>query len=278
MAGRREDKTKEEHTVSKVKTPEQIAAEIAGNSRKPVIIITLTIVAFGIALVITDRIRTAKNAAIADSYDKLDAIVTNLDFSKIDDEKSLSDKLSKLTTVIEKADPKSASKAAIDATYFKGKYQFDLGKYDAAFKTFEEFYTKHASRTPFAGYARLGAANAKMNLGDAASLATAIKLLDESVGKVTDPQLQDKMRYQMGLCNAMAGNVDKAKKILTQLTKKKNPDGSPGIMNGDAEKLLGLIKTMKVEDMSKMAKEFPKSMVKITPAKKKDSTSKKASK
>jgi tetratricopeptide (TPR) repeat protein len=273
MADKKATESQEEPQVSKQKTPEQIAAELVGNSRKPVIFAVLTVVILGVVLAIGSSVQKKKQSEAADRYEKLDAIVLgDKSAPASNDAASLKEKITKLDALIA-AYPNT--KAAVDAQYYKGKFQYDSGNFAEASKTFEEFYGSNPDRIPFTEYARLGAANAKMNLGTKAELEGALKQLEGSLTAVSDTRLQDKIRYQMGLCNAMLGDDEKAKTILKELAEKQDPSGLPSSQKEAAERLMGLMRLAKKDEIAKLAKEFPASQVKVTPPKPKKEDDKK---
>jgi tetratricopeptide (TPR) repeat protein len=265
MADKKATESQEEPQVSKQKTPEQIAAELVGNSRKPVIFAVLTVVILGVVLAIGSSVQKKKQSEAADRYEKLDAIVIgDKSAPASNDVASLKEKITKLDALIA-AYPNT--KAAVDAQYYKGKFQYASGNFAEASKTFEEFYGSNPDRIPFTEYARLGAANAKMNLGTKADMEAALTQLDDSLAAVTDIRFQDKIRYQMGLCNAMLGNEIKATGILKELVERQDPNGLPSSMKESAERLIGLMKLANNDEIVKLAEEFPASLVKVTPPK-----------
>lgn len=265
MADKTVKESQESPHVAQQKTPEQIAAEIVGNGRKPVILAILTVLVLGIVLAVGANVRKKSDSEAATQYEKLDAIVVGDRFNPApNDAEALTKKISELDALIKEY---SGSNAAIDALYYKGKFQHDSGDYAAATKTFEEFVTANPTRTPYVEHARLGAANAKMNMGTAADLEAALKQLDQSLAAISEPLAQDRIRYQMGLCNAMLGNDEKAKTILKGLVDTNDGTGLPSSMKESAERLLGLMRVINKDEIAKLAKEFPASQIKPAPPK-----------
>ena len=260
--------TEDAPEVAQVKTPEQIVAEIAGNSRKPVIGAIVAVIVIGIVLVFVNCAYKKKNEEIAVGYETLDKIIlkdSNNPVGGVTSPEKLEKKIADLKALQASG---VASDATKDALFYQAKCEFELEKYGEAATNFTSYYTKNPTRTPLADLAKLNAANARINLGTETEVKQALDILENQ--KCSDVGMQDKLDYQAALCNILLGGetrVKNAETILEGLSKAQE-EGTPRMITRSADSLLSLLKRGNPAELKKLGSEFPASMVKVTPPKK----------